>query len=686
MPSKRSTTLIGTCLAGLLGLLLARPLSAQPTLGDPPRAPTDVSGLPGGPSPDSVTGGFSVNTDAREEVRQFYNAVYFSSEGLAMNSSADTANCVPGTNATAFQEGVLRRINWFRAMAGIPASVTLNTSNNTNDQAAALMMSANNALSHYPPSTWSCFSGPGAHAASNSNLALGSSGSQSITRYIEDYGANNTAAGHRRWILYPQTQVMGTGDVPDQGTNSAANATWVFDANLFGPRPSTRQPYVAWPPEGFVPYPVVFPQWSFALSNADFSTATVSMLSNGVSVAVSIQPYATGYGEDTLLWVPMGLDATSPDTVFPFDGADTTYAITVGNIKSGAATFSYSYSVTVFDPAVPGAGYIPTTVSGPTQAVVSAANAYTCAPPANPHVTSYQWRTSQLAPGNLTDGAEGGLVNFTASVSPGYSTITTAIAASGTHSFYLAHPVPATAQVLQLNRILLAATNTTLKFKSLLGYATAGEVARVQVSPDNGGTWQDVYTQPGTGGAGESSFNLRTVSLSNYVGQATLLRFNYDFVSGSYYTNISPGVVGWSLDDIVLTNVQQLVNSTTNTTPSANFTFSPAQTGSYTLEAQPVIFTEFGLGWGPIKTVTAISNSTPTLQLSVPVVSSGQVRLDFSVSPSSMLTFKLLQADQVTAAWTTNSTATLTTNVAGSSYRFTTPVGPAVRFYRVQTP
>ena len=78
---------------------------------------------------------------------------------------------------------------------------------------------------------------------------------------------------------------MATGDVPAQGPNAAANATWVFDANYGGPRPATTEPYVAWPPPGYAPYPVVFPQWSFALSNADLSTASVTMQSNGVSLA-----------------------------------------------------------------------------------------------------------------------------------------------------------------------------------------------------------------------------------------------------------------------------------------------------------------------------------------------------------------------------------------------------------------
>jgi hypothetical protein len=44
----------------------------------------------------------------------------------------------------------------------------------------------------------------------------------------------------------------------------------------------------------------------------------------------------------------------------------------------------------------------------------------------------------------------------------------------------------------------------------------------------------------------------------------------------------------------------------------------------------------------------------------------------------------LLQCDTLGAGWTVNPTATLTTNIAGYSYRFITPCGPAVRFYRVQ--
>jgi len=76
----------------------------------------------------------------------------------------------------------------------------------------------------------------------------------------------------------------------------------------------------------------------------------------------------------------------------------------------------------------------------------------------------------------------------------------------------------------------------------------------------------------------------------------------------------------------------------------------------------------------------------PVIVLGKPAVTNGQVRLDFAVTAGAAATFKLLQADQLAWAWTTNGSAMLTTNVPGSSYRFTTTVGPAARFYRVKTP
>jgi len=127
----------------------------------------------------------------------------------------------------------------------------------------------------------------------------------------------------------------------------------------------------------------------------------------------------------------------------------------------------------------------------------------------------------------------------------------------------------------------------------------------------------------------------------------------------------------------------------TNTTTTTNFTFNPPQATNYNLTVRGIMFDEFPLDWGPAKSVSATTNAPavpPVIVMSQPVVSSGQVQLNFSLTSGSSATYKLLQADQVNGPWTTNASATLTTNVPGSSYRFTTTVGPAMRFYRVKAP
>lgn len=667
-------------IVALFILTVAVETPAEVYLGEPPAAPTDLTGLPKPIGIRSVTGGFSVNASSREQVRSFYNSVYLASDGVPMLTTSDVSTCTPGTNSTAYKEAVLRRINWFRAMAGLPAAITFNATSSARDQEAAVVMSANNSLSHFPNATWACFTPNAANAASNSNIAIGNAGADAITAYIWDFGANNNVVGHRRWLLYPQTQIMGTGDVPLTNGLNSANATWVFDANYGGPRPATRTPYVAWPPAGYVPYQLAYPQWSFALTNANLSAATVTMKSNGVNVAVSLQPYATGFGENTLVWVPMGLDYTSTTLKMPFNGTDTVYTVTITNIQYSSIVTGYTYTVTLFDPSVPGNDYAPPTISGPANPIVGQANAYTFTPITN--ATSYEWRVSLPSNYSLNDGAEAGLGNFMANVSAGYAVQDSSVKAAGTYSFHLAHPAPPVDQYLTLNQAFVPKANGSFSIKSRLGYSGNGQVARVQISTDSGSSWADLYNQTGLNTSGEATFTTRPFSLSAYAGQQVQVRFKYEINAGSYYSQTSAGV-GWYVDDIVITNAEVWSVISTNTVTTTNFTFTPAQTTNYNLDVRAYLFTEFPLAWGPVKNVAAI---TPPLSISMskPVAAGGQVLLDFTTT--GVASFKLTQSDAVAGPWTTNATAVLTTNVAGSSYRFTTPVGPAARFYRVKSP
>jgi len=140
-------------------------------------------------------------------------------------------------------------VNYFRAMAGLPA-VSHEAVKNAKSQQAALMMTANGMLNHVPPPSWICYSADGAEAAGKSNLAS-LPGPPAVALYMFDPGGGNTAVGHRRWILYPRQVELGTGSTDN------ANDLWVI--GTFGSRPATPE-IVAWPPVGFVPYQLVYPR------------------------------------------------------------------------------------------------------------------------------------------------------------------------------------------------------------------------------------------------------------------------------------------------------------------------------------------------------------------------------------------------------------------------------------------
>jgi hypothetical protein len=178
------------------------------------------------------------------------------------------------------------------------------------------MMSVNGQLSHKPPPNWLCYTGDGAEAAGSSNLFLGIFGPAAITGYIYDQGSGNYTEGHRRWLLYPQTERMGCLDIPATGGYWSSNALWIFDENMWAPRPQPSEEYVAWSPPGYVPQQVIFPCWSFAIDDADFSGVSVETSSGRQSNPVTVQPVVKGYRENTLGWEPdLSFGAPRPMTL-----------------------------------------------------------------------------------------------------------------------------------------------------------------------------------------------------------------------------------------------------------------------------------------------------------------------------------------------------------------------------------
>jgi len=283
----------------------------------------------------------------RAESLTFYQTDYLIQNPPSIDWSGSHARCDPGTTSPAFQQAILTRINYFRAMAGVPAEVTFFEDSILKAQAAAFLMSVNGKLSHNPPTSWICYSALAYEGASSSNLFLGVYGWDAITGYMQDPGDGNDAVGHRRWILYPQTQTMGTGDIPPVSGYNASNALRVFDEYLWEPRPETRDVFVAWPPPGYIPYPVVFTRWSFSYPAANFSASTVSMREEGKLLTIIVAPVVDGYGENTLVWQIKGMDSGQN---WPPPNQDTRYTISINNVIINGQSQDFSYEVNIFDP------------------------------------------------------------------------------------------------------------------------------------------------------------------------------------------------------------------------------------------------------------------------------------------------------------------------------------------------
>lgn len=283
----------------------------------------------------------SFSPDTQLASWQLYQDLYLTDHDDDLATATNPASCsVPATTLN-FRTGVLRRINYFQAMAGVPDDITLNADYNALAQRVALMIAANQSISHNPPSSWRCYTAAGGAAANKSDLWISRFGANAVTGWIEDPGSPNSVAGHRRWLLHPPTQQMGIGSVHGTGPFTTSAALYVQDPHIFDAVPRPRDGFVAWPPPGFVPDTVVFPRFSFGIDGANFTNAQVAVTRNGNNVSVTRYAPANGYGINTLVW-DIGGTTNQPAE----------YHVTIRNV-SGAPRSVYEYDIHVFDPDVP---------------------------------------------------------------------------------------------------------------------------------------------------------------------------------------------------------------------------------------------------------------------------------------------------------------------------------------------
>jgi uncharacterized protein YkwD len=296
----------------------------------------------------------------RAQVVNLYNTLYVPGNSATMGwTGAGLPTCAPGgTNAT-YRQATLDRINFYRQLAGLPTITFFDPSEiaGVQAQSSALMQASNSGLSHSPPTSWICYTADGASGAGRSNLAKGRAGPGAIDLYMIDSGSSNYFVGHRRWLLYPPLIKSYSGDVPSGTGLTISNDLIVFGSGSHGARPATPNG-VAWPPGGFIPYQVLpgatTNRWSFSYPNANFASATVSILKNGQSVPVTYETLNTGgYGDQTLVFLPNTNSTNGPFVSYASPGTvDQSYVVTVTGMTGSGVPSSVTYTVTVIDPTV----------------------------------------------------------------------------------------------------------------------------------------------------------------------------------------------------------------------------------------------------------------------------------------------------------------------------------------------
>jgi hypothetical protein len=249
--------------------------------------------------------------------------------------------------------------------------------------------------------------------------------------------------------------------------------------------------------------------------------------------------------------------------------------------------------------------YAPPVISGPANLSAGRGTIYGFTTVAG--AIDHEWKYFTVQPMAM-DPAEN-LSRVVATTNGSYPLVQTAIKHAGTSAYHLAHPAFSD-EMLRYPDRLIAGANARIDFRSRLGWATPTQQAKVQVSENGGITWVDVYSQAGTGNAGEAAFQARSVSLKAYESKEINLRFLYTG-SGTRYTQTSAGT-GWYIDNVEFIGVSKIGNELIRPAGDpGRFTFTPPAEGNYLLAVRPVFPGKKG-PFGPMFNVTAIPAPAPT--------------------------------------------------------------------------
>jgi len=298
-------------------------------------------------------------TDERQRILEDYRTNFIGSTIEDFGWTGNLKGCKPGAVSAEAEKKALQRINYFRRMAGLSDNVVFDATLNEQTQAAALLMYANRRLTHAPTKSMKCYSEDAKTGASMSNLGQLTPDTEErvMVDLMEDPGKSNNTMGHRRWLLNSGAIKMGFGATPEY---YGVNVTHGGNFNA----PDVMPDKICWPPEGMVPYTLVFNKWSFGLpasiGEVDYSRATVSMKVNGSTVPIKIINRNDGYADPTLAWELTNL-MSEFEFIYKSEGVgkkgifekekllENDITVNIRNVKVNEKNMSYTYVVLPID-------------------------------------------------------------------------------------------------------------------------------------------------------------------------------------------------------------------------------------------------------------------------------------------------------------------------------------------------
>ena len=577
---------------------------------------------------ESATSGFAVDTQSRNDVISFWHSVYSESEGYEnrLGWTGSIGNNDPGSTSAAFKNDVERRINYYRAMAGMDASIRIRSSSETVSgdsgpnapegttkqdaaQAAAFMLSQNTAEfregggvsnpidthnPHNPPESWIADDNTARNGAYYSNVAIGHYGPGAIDAYISEDaqgagGAENSVVGHRRYIFHSRLQEVATGDVrPTNGNYFPANALYVFGDWL---TPSSSPEFVCWPNSGFIPEDITPRLWSLSYPGADFSGATIDMqVVGGEAIATNITSQnALYYADNTIVW-----KATDASAIPSAEHADVTIQVTVSNVIINDSANSYNYSVTIINP---NRLTDSPTLTGNTSPPQTGANYILHK---IEHAEEYEFEVSGIAPITWIEGAEDLTSDFVIDGTSSNYNFRDAFQwnynqsefwYNGAKAFHLAFPnnsFPFSRETFTINRTIIPKAGGSMSFSIRRGYMSADSKLEVEYSDNGGGSWTSLAVYPGKSDRmPDNGFTTKNVNLAS-AGNQILIRFllHQPTPTGVFdIINYSGYPVGVYIDDIQFTDCEWLQSlSLTSLANNSDFATLDHVTGGGPLE------------------------------------------------------------------------------------------------------